>query len=418
MGATTSQSGLSGLALGKTKEEIMTGLNPTSGRKFLSHQIGGHWIGPGGTVRGVVQFTGAMYAIASGDKSIKDLISTDAFKNPFLTLYSSKAAPGTKLMQATGEALLSDADLLPFEEIGGIQDFVLSYLQWHAPFWGQGYMESGSIPMSAIEFGGPRVAFNPYDTQADIITSGRVPVYSNLTPWLKRYVRTLVNTGKSSFDNIEVERQLELKRAISRDNQGISEFTYHDWIILDSRYKGRREQNVEHQKLEFEPGNLKAKDPGERALAEHYAALDKIRGDDVSDHERNMIMSNLPREKGWTNDQYLHVLANTNIYPQPEKVLDFGLTGDRIKLSQTLREQMLLASNNPDLAVAIHRSFFMLEADEENLWDVTLVRSIPEILRIHRETLRIAPQYPSGSVMPAIPEKDPSLWNELVGVFQ
>ncbi len=83
-----------GLALGKDWDEIKTGLNPLNGKKFLSHEINGDWIGVGGQIRAITQLLAHSVANADNPEAFATL---DPFENPILAFYSSRGAPALNI---------------------------------------------------------------------------------------------------------------------------------------------------------------------------------------------------------------------------------------------------------------------------------------------------------------------------------
>jgi hypothetical protein len=124
----------SGLALGKSEEEIRTGLNPLEGKKFLSHNINGDWVGVGGQVRAITQ----LLARSAADPA--SLLEAGQFDNPLLQFASSRGAPGLRVAQTIGEAA-TGADLLPFDEVDSLPDVFRHIGQSALPFAVQGLLE-------------------------------------------------------------------------------------------------------------------------------------------------------------------------------------------------------------------------------------------------------------------------------------
>jgi len=132
---------LTGLKLGKSWEEIETGLNPLSGKKFMSHEINGDWIGIGGQVRAIVQFVGhSVSSIAPGGEPIENFISTNQMENPILSFYSSRGAPAVNIVGGVVEAG-TGANVLPFDQVDSLPN-LLKHLGTSAlPFALQGRLE-------------------------------------------------------------------------------------------------------------------------------------------------------------------------------------------------------------------------------------------------------------------------------------
>jgi hypothetical protein len=123
-----------GIAMGKSEEEIRRGLNPLEGKKFLSYNINGDWIGIGGQIRAIMQL------LARSIADPESLTSRDQFDNPLLTFASSRGAPGFRVAQTLFEGL-TGADVLPFEEIDSLPEMFLHIGQSSLPFAVQGLLE-------------------------------------------------------------------------------------------------------------------------------------------------------------------------------------------------------------------------------------------------------------------------------------
>ena len=149
-----------GLALGKSWDEIETGLNPLSGKRFLSHQVNGDWIGVGGQVRAITSFMAQMYsALAPGGKPISDLASANQFDNPILGFYTSRGAPALNIGGALVEAGTGGkVDALPFDTIDSLPDLAKHLGTAVLPFTLQGLLEGEQALTAAFAFAGFRTS--------------------------------------------------------------------------------------------------------------------------------------------------------------------------------------------------------------------------------------------------------------------
>ena len=129
-----------GLALGKSWEEIRKGLNPLNGKEFLSYQINGDWVGLGGYVRSIIMALSGV--ILSPVTSRKNVLSTDTRENPALNFLASRGALGTKMASYTGETL-TGANLAPYVHIPqfGWGDLVKQTASASLPLAVQGIVE-------------------------------------------------------------------------------------------------------------------------------------------------------------------------------------------------------------------------------------------------------------------------------------
>lgn len=141
----------SGYMLGQSHEDIMTGLNPLNGKKFLSHNINGQWVGLGGQVRAISQLLAGLYSAAApgeeligvdigGNKPISDLIKFNSFDNPLINFMASRGAPATAMTTAVGEAV-TGANITGYEEVDGSVDLFAHLGKDSLPFAVAGALE-------------------------------------------------------------------------------------------------------------------------------------------------------------------------------------------------------------------------------------------------------------------------------------
>ena len=150
----------SGFILGKSEEELLTGLNPLEGKKFLSHQINGDWVGVGGLVRAGFQ----MGARAVADP--KSLLSPDRFDNPAIRAFYERGAVGVSLISATVE-LVTGADTEPYADIDTPADLFKHVGTSAFPFTIQGQLEGEEASTGGFSFTGLRTSpETPFDRLA------------------------------------------------------------------------------------------------------------------------------------------------------------------------------------------------------------------------------------------------------------
>lgn len=152
---------MTGLALGKDWEEIEVGLNPLNGKRYLSYQINGDWIGVGGQVRALTQ----VLSTAVADPS--QLITNDRYNNPLIKFWTGRGAPGQEIAGSIIEAATrGKINALPFEEIDGWVDLVKFTGTAHLPFAVQGVIEGEEIRTTAFGLQGFRTSpETPFDKQ-------------------------------------------------------------------------------------------------------------------------------------------------------------------------------------------------------------------------------------------------------------
>ena len=127
---------ITGMVLGKGWDEIAEGLNPLNGKRFLSFQVNGDWIGVGGQIRAIAQFLAS--AIAAPDQ----LIANDRYNNPLIRFITGRGAPGTDIAGGLIEVVSGGKiNAQPYEELDGPIDWLKQSATAHAPFALQGFLE-------------------------------------------------------------------------------------------------------------------------------------------------------------------------------------------------------------------------------------------------------------------------------------
>ena len=167
---------VTGIALGKDWDEIKEGLNPLNGKRFLSHQINGDWIGVGGQIRSIAQLVSALavgtYRLATtGEPPTKSEIFSRR-DNPLLQFLSGRGAIGTQAVLQVGELAAAktggEFDLDPFERIDSWTDFGKVQGKSALPFMLQGVLDGEKLPTVAASALGMRTSeWNEYDGMRD-----------------------------------------------------------------------------------------------------------------------------------------------------------------------------------------------------------------------------------------------------------
>jgi hypothetical protein len=160
-----------GLVLGKDWEEIETGLNPLSGKRFLSHQMpNGDWVGVGGQLRAAVQMIAAtaMTAGGVGERRPTDLMSPDLQRNPLMLFLVGRGAPGSNLTAAMLEFAAGstggDWNLVQDENIDNAPAFMFHMANAIVPFTMQSALEGqGRGTVLAGAFGARTGAERPIE---------------------------------------------------------------------------------------------------------------------------------------------------------------------------------------------------------------------------------------------------------------
>ena len=145
----TSAVGL-GYAKGHSKERIandlMVGMNPLSGGKYLSFEIDGQYFGVGGQVRALTQvLTGITSALVPGGDPIQNLIALNSRDNPIIRFLANRGAVSQEWAKTVAEGTL-DVNALTFDEVEGPKDIAPHLFENSLPFVAQGMMEGDTVP--------------------------------------------------------------------------------------------------------------------------------------------------------------------------------------------------------------------------------------------------------------------------------
>ncbi len=224
---------LVGSALDKPESEILEGLNPLNGRKFLGFNINGEWIGVGGQVRAITQFAAQAVSNPSG------FLTADSYENPLVRFYMSRAAPGAQLGLGVVEfASRGHADVLPFETVDNGGDFVVHALTSALPFVVQSAIEQGITAGVAADLVGLRstpqtlsdlrnaVAFEHHDGLWEELTPGEQQDLEQRFPRLKEMRHETgsraLRTFRERSATIDAERLEAERGAVASLAQGFS----------------------------------------------------------------------------------------------------------------------------------------------------------------------------------------------------
>jgi hypothetical protein len=144
-----------GVALGKTWEEILEGLNPLNGKRFLSYQINEDWIGVGGQIRALTQLiVGVTIGLFTNPEN---MIKLDPYENPFIKFLAGRGAPTYGIVGGFVEAF-TGINALPYEEIDGPIDLAKHLGKSVFPFAAKGAMEGEKIGTVAFAQIGARTS--------------------------------------------------------------------------------------------------------------------------------------------------------------------------------------------------------------------------------------------------------------------
>jgi hypothetical protein len=355
---------VSGLALGKSWEDIQEGFNPTSGRKFLSHEINGDWIGVGGLFRSLIQ------AIGTTITKPEDLATLNIQQNPWIHLYASRGAPALQIMGGLGEAVLpGQPDILPYEQIDGGVDFLKHTATSALPFTIQGYLEGAGPAAVAGDLIGLRGSPNMRDKQSNRLFG---QIYSDLPGYQKAMVRaTTPNFNKDLHEaNIEEMQALMTLATDWESVKGFSPFTgsserfrvQNTYSSIRSKYRGIREYI--HKDTEFDTkDDLGSSDLEKKAVAEYWnifkePGVETATGSinwSVFDHYHRLL------QNSWSDEQREAVLRDTNTRPIPYQLLGVLSEQQReaYQASHMARERDLRKRGQEHLIPMMFRISFM-----------------------------------------------------------
>jgi len=149
---------LTGLAMGKEWSDIEAGLNPLNGKKFLSHEVNGDWIGVGGQIRAIAQLIGeSASAVASGD--VDKFWSTNQFDNPLVNFYMNRGAPLINMSRSLIEGVSGGAlNANPYAQIDNLPDMIKHIGTSALPFSVQAAVEGQNALSVAAGFLGLRTS--------------------------------------------------------------------------------------------------------------------------------------------------------------------------------------------------------------------------------------------------------------------
>jgi hypothetical protein len=148
---------LSGMAMGKDWDELAEGLNPLNGKRYLSHQINGDWVGIGGQVRAMMQL---MYGLTMGAyQEPSNLVAPNLQDNPLLRFLSGRGAVGLNLVGGAVEAGTGGkVNALQFDDVDGPLDYLAHLGTSAMPFVVQGLLEGEQWPTAGAAMVGARTS--------------------------------------------------------------------------------------------------------------------------------------------------------------------------------------------------------------------------------------------------------------------
>ena len=374
---------LAGLRLGRDWEEIQEGLNPLNGRRFLSYNFNGDYIGVGGQVRSITQFLASMYSALAPEEwpggreqKMSDLVAANQYDNPLLRFHSTRGAPGINVAGATLEAF-SSLDVLPYDEVDGLPDLLKHIGTSSIPFALQGLLEGGRWTTFGAEFRGARGGTIPKDRKSFELFGVENEA---LQPFMQKIVEEKLEkdiaAGKFPETQIKNRYQADLEGidAKWKDKQETIREKLVDGSIPESvavnmyfdelnRARIKREHTGALHGIDEYEVDPDEKDPNILALRGYYDLFDKaiigateeregVFSMDLFTHYRDAYLSEDPRERReqknpLTLEQIKHVYRNTNMRPVPIEILRIlpDSTRNRILRSQEERRNFLKKYN-------------------------------------------------------------------------
>ena len=204
----------SGIALGKSQAEIEAGLNPLNGKKFLSHEVNGDWIGIGGQIRSITQLIGKTFADPEG------LTKGNQFDNPLIGFYMSRGAPAYNIVGGTVEAATGGkVNALPFEDIDSLADLGKHIGKSSLPFAIQGRVEGQNTITSIAGLFGARTSAQTVSERVTESTSDALEQAFAAGAFPPELAASL--TGKSYTDLTSRERQALVNFARESGNEAM-----------------------------------------------------------------------------------------------------------------------------------------------------------------------------------------------------
>ena len=264
----TSAMGL-GVAKGHSKERIandlMVGMNPVSGGKYLSVEVDGQNYGVGGQVRALTQLLGGLIsAAAPGGDPIQYLDPTNLRDNPFMRFLANRGAVGQEWAKTILEGT-TGADALAFDNVEGPVDISAHLFENSLPFAIQGAVERDTVP--GIIAGAIGFRSNP-SSPADIEKSLTKDAYYNMSDaelaefgmeknmwpifqdsFPGKWKRDMPSDLREKFteENPEIEeaRQANIQRQVDRGND------YGEFRVVKNELIENRNKSIlsEEQKL-------------------------------------------------------------------------------------------------------------------------------------------------------------------------
>ena len=233
---------LSGLRMGKDWDELAEGLNPLNGKRYLSHQINGDWVGIGGQVRAMSQLIWGLTMGAYQEPS--SLWAPNLQENPLLRFVSGRGAVGLNIVGGAVEAGTGGkVNALQYDDVDGPLDYLAHLGTSALPFVVQGILEGEQWPTAGAAAVGARTSpETPYDRRrthrAAALRRRGVEVGEYLTDdeWKKMGADDRVD-----IDNVIYANNPEIQTDIEELNEEWDSDTYYyqsKQEVIEEKYVG------------------------------------------------------------------------------------------------------------------------------------------------------------------------------------
>ena len=327
-----------GKAMGKSDEELLRGLNPLNGKRFLSYEIGGRWYGIGGGLRSMMTLMAAPLDTDNWKNTVTGKFIYDWLRmrqppvaSSLMDYLGGDTPMGVPMSSFFGEewkGMKPNKELLDYA-----QSKVLPFpIQAAYEMWGEEVPILSKEMATAVgtEFLGGRTSGETFtDAANDEARALGWPEYRNAEPWQKAHLEQLERTKAAkekreryglggTIDDIESRFEAELQQIeadLSLGNR-VSEKAavnkYYEEIGEMSKQKMGARMHEHGPGMGYREGDT----PGEKALNEFFnIGRNEGEGKDYYDPDYQTEQQNAFMKQLRMSDleAYEYVLRNTNI---------------------------------------------------------------------------------------------------------
>ena len=327
-----------GKAMGKSDEELLRGLNPLNGKRFLSYEIGGRWYGIGGGLRSMMTLMAAPLDTDNWKNTVTGKFIYDWLRmrqppvaSSLMDYLGGDTPMGVPMSSFFGEewkGMKPNKELLDYA-----QSKVLPFpIQAAYEMWGEEVPILSKEMATAVgtEFLGGRTSGETFtDAANDEARALGWPEYRDAEPWQKAHLEQLERTKAAkekreryglggTIDDIESRFEAELQQIeadLSLGNR-VSEKAavnkYYEEIGEMSKQKMGARMHEHGPGMGYREGDT----PGEKALNEFFnIGRNEGEGKDYYDPDYQTEQQNAFMKQLRMSDleAYEYVLRNTNI---------------------------------------------------------------------------------------------------------